>query len=237
MRLLIAIALLASAPGVGVAVLRHGGSVLATGAIAVPIAAGVLLGIFFDQVLLRRAPAIETFEHELTHAVCALLFLRRIDRFVVRRNGAGAVQHHGRFGGTIGDDFIGLAPYFLPTFTVVMILVRPLLGPRWFPGFDVGIGGTLGFHLWTTARETRENWTGTTFADAVSGRETRTDIAERGFVYSLLFIAVLGLAVTGILAAILSDGYAGFPAWARSVWETTLRFWSWGLRAARSHAS
>jgi hypothetical protein len=237
MRFLIAIVLLVCAPGVTLAFIRHGGSFLTTGTIAVPFAAGLLLGIFVDQVILRRAPAIETFEHELTHALCAIVFMRRIVRFVVRRDGAGAVQHQGRFGGTLGDDVIGLAPYFLPTFTIVMTLVRPLLGPRWFPGFDVGIGGTFGFHLWTTVRETRENWTGRAFPDAVSGRVTQTDIAERGFVYSFLFIAAFGLAIAGLLAAILSQGYAGIPAWAHSVWGTTSQVWSWGVRTARSIAS
>ena len=221
MRFLIALALLALSGGVIVSFLDFGGDLLRAGGVVIPFAAGILIGIFVDQVILRRAPAIETFEHELTHALCAMLFLRRLESFVVRRGGGGAVRHRGNFGGTFGDDFIGLAPYFLPTFTVATVLVRPVLGSQWFPWYDVAIGTTFGFHLWTTARETQGNWTGRIFPDAISGQPTRSDIAERGFVYSFLFITVSSLAVMGFLAAVLVHGYHGIPDWARVVWDTT----------------
>ena len=234
MQFLIALALLALSAGVIVAFLAFGGDLIGAGAIVVPFAAGVLMGIFVDQVILRRVPAIETFEHELTHALCAMLFLRRLESFVVRRDGGGAVRHRGTFGGVFGDDFIGLAPYFLPTLTLAAILVRPLLGPRWFPWFDVGIGGTFGYHLWTTVRETRGNWTGRIFPDAISGQPARSDIAERGFVYSFIFIVVFGLAVTGLLAAVLVHGYPGIGAWAGLVWGTTMHLAAQAMAWARS---
>ena len=80
--------------------------------------------------------------------------------FVVTRAGTGEVRHRGAFGGVFGDDFSGLAPYFLPTLTVPSVLTRPLLGARWFPAFDIWIGGTFGYYAWTMLRETRGNRTG-----------------------------------------------------------------------------
>jgi hypothetical protein len=223
MRFLIALALLGLAAGVTGAFVAFGGALLGTGAIVVPLAAGVGAGVLADRLILRRAPVIETFGHELTHAVCAIVFLRRIESFVVRWDGNGAVRHRGRFGGVAGDDFIGLAPYFMPILTVTAVLVRPLLDRHWFPGFDIGIGGVFGHHLSAATRQMRGGWTGRVFQSTLSGRPVRSDIAERGFAYSFLFITVSGLAVAGFLAAVLLEGYPGIGAWAGKVWETTWR--------------
>ncbi len=234
MRFLIALILLGIAPGVTAAFVASGGALLGAGAIAVPLAAGIVAGILADQLILRRVPVIGTFGHELTHALCAMIFMRRVESFVVRWDGNGAVRHRGRFGGVAGDDFIGLAPYFLPVLTVGAVLIRPLLGHQWFPGFDIGIGGAFGRHLSTAIRQTRGGWTGRVFPDALSGRPTQSDIAERGFVYSFLFITISGLAVAGFLAAVVLQGYPGIGAWAGQVWETTWRLGSVAIGSIRS---
>ena len=50
---------------------------------------GAMLGVLFDHFVARRRPAVGTFEHELTHAIAALIFLRRVTRFVVIRGEGG----------------------------------------------------------------------------------------------------------------------------------------------------
>ncbi len=131
-----------------------------------PLAVGFVLGVLVDERLIGRAPGAETFEHELTHALVALLFLRRVTRFVVTKRNGGWVQYSGGFGGVVADDLIGLAPYVLPTFTALSVAARPALDAGWFPWFDVWIGPTLGYHTWNTIRGTRRAWTSRPFVRA-----------------------------------------------------------------------
>jgi len=121
----------------------------------------------------------------------------------------------------LGDDFIGLAPYFLPTFTFPSVILRPIV-PLWgFPWFDLWIGFTFGYHLWSTLREIRLNWSGTSFQLAGSGEWTKTDIAQRGFIYSGLFILTFGVAIHALLLAVLEMGYRGIPVCWEQFWITT----------------
>lgn len=186
-----------------------------------PFLAGTVLGVLFDHYVMRKIPGVGTFEHELTHAVAALLFFRRIRSFVVTRHRGGHVRHSGGFGGELADEFIGLAPYVLPTFTAASILARPLIPQGWFPWFDVGIGGTFGFHLRSTLRGIRDNWSARPFQSAGSGDWTLSDIARRGRLYSLIFIIAASLAIHGSLCTILVQGIHGLPDWWGDAWRVT----------------
>jgi hypothetical protein len=121
----------------------------------IPLAFGLAAGIPLYFTLIKKLPAISTFEHELTHALVALLFFRRIHKFIVTNRRGGQVQYSGTFGGEFGDLLIGLAPYFLPTFTLIAVLVRPFLPAGWFPWYDGFIGATLAFHVFSTLEETK----------------------------------------------------------------------------------
>ncbi len=94
----------------------------------------VIIGFVFATILyyavLRNYYAIQNFEHELTHAIVALAFFRRINRFVSTSRG-GYISHSGGFGGPVGNVLITLAPYYLPTFTLIMALLRPLIPLVW----------------------------------------------------------------------------------------------------------
>ena len=97
---------------------------------------GITLGAMVTHFILLRIDGLDTFEHELAHALVALLFLRQITRFVSTRSSGGYVQHSGGFGGELGNHMIGLAPYYLPTFTIASVLFRPIVPMSWFPIFD-----------------------------------------------------------------------------------------------------
>ena len=117
-----------------------------------PYLVGTVLGIFFDLAVVRRISGLDTFRHEVGHALTALVFFRRIDRFVVTRHG-GEVYHSGGFGGELADDIIGLAPYTIPVLYLSSVLVRPFFLSRWFPWFDVWVGFAFGLHLWGNFRD------------------------------------------------------------------------------------
>jgi hypothetical protein len=193
-----------------------------TGPLLRALAVGFLVGVAVERIALRRVPVVGIFEHELTHALAALLLLRRVKRLVVDGRRGGYVESSGGFGGLAGEDFVGLAPYFMPTFSVFLVALRPLLFQGPVLWFDLLVGFTLGFHTSSTIAETRESWTRRVFFVGGSMKPTKTDIARRGFLYSSLFIAALGMAVHGLLLAILAFGYRGVPMWAALVGGTFL---------------
>jgi hypothetical protein len=220
MRFVIGIVLLILLPGAAAAFVSSLLLFVGVPALLLPIAIGALVGILLDHFVFHRVPVVETFEHEFTHAIVALMFFRRVTGFTVRKAG-GTVSHQGGFGGQFGTDCIGLAPYILPTFTVFSVLARPFVPATWFPWFDGWIGVTFGYHLWSAIQEIRESWTTKHFISAGTGEVTQTDIARRGFIYSAIFIAAFGLALHGLLMAILASGRHGAAAWARDVWNVT----------------
>lgn len=113
----------------------------------------------------------EVFSHELTHTVVGLLFFRKIHSFEAQEK-EGVIVHSSRF--SIGDRFIGLAPYYLPIFTFIMLIIRIICANKMLYVMDILIGLTLGFHLHCFLTQTRNY---------------QTDISDRGYVKSYLFIA------------------------------------------------
>ncbi len=233
MRFLVSAAFLVFLPGVATAFWNLCVRLVHTEKLLLPIAVGVVAGIVVERILVRRFHRVSIFEHELTHAVAALLFLRPVHEFRVTHDG-GYVQHGGGFGGGFGgefaNDFIGFAPYVLPTFTAVSVLARPFLTPPWFPWFDAWVGLTLGYDTLGTAREVRSNWHKGHFLRAGTGASVQSDIGSRGYVYSAIYISTATLASHGVLFSIVLRGYHGVPVWGRAVWTVTRHL---GAAAAR----
>jgi hypothetical protein len=221
MRLLTGIVLLLLLPGItaafvwNVVILTHATTIFA------PFCLGVALGILLDHFAFHRMPVVETFEHELTHAVAALMFFRRVTGFVVKRKG-GTVSYQEGFGGRLANDFIGLAPYILPLFTALSVVGRFFVPATWFPWYDGWIGLTFGYHIWSSIEETGGAWTKRKFVSAGTGEVTQTDIARRGFIYSAIFIAAFSLAIHGALIAVLVKGTGGLAGWAQHIWNVTV---------------
>lgn len=113
----------------------------------------------------------EVFSHELTHTVVGLLFFRKIHSFKAQEK-EGSIVHSSRF--SFGDRFIGLAPYYFPVFTFIMLIIRIICMNKMLYVMDILIGGTLGFHLHCFFLQTGNH---------------QTDISTRGYVKSYLFIA------------------------------------------------
>ncbi len=221
MRFLFGTILLLLLPGVTAAFVWNTVLLAHVPPILIPLAIGLLLGIVIDHFIFRRIPVVETFEHELTHAAAALMFFRRITGFVVNKKG-GTVSYHEGFGGRLGNDFIGLAPYAFPLFAALSVGGRFFVPSTWFPGYDGWIGFTFGYHLWSSIEEIGGAWTKQKFVSAGTGEVTQTDIARRGYVYAAIFIAAFALGIHGILIAILVNGTSGIAHWAGKVWGVTM---------------
>ena len=95
---------------------------------------------------------IETFSHELTHIVVALLMFRRIHSFHAEE-GSGNVT-------TSGNNYqhalapMSLAPYCLPIFTYLLLSIRCLMDFHGVWIFDILIGITISFHYFCFKSQT-----------------------------------------------------------------------------------
>ncbi len=172
---------------------------------------------------------INTFRHELTHAFVSILFFqfpivftidlrewlkaRRVRHRVAARPSTRRRRSVRRLkisefvvGGTgpaRGDFLNALAPYFLPLFTLPLLLLRPLA-----PGFivkivDVLIGATYAFHLVTAIKEFGPH---------------QSDVTRTGVIFSYVFVIVMHIVFLLIILLIASGNYAGIAAYFRAAW-------------------
>jgi len=221
MRFIAAMLMLALLPGLAASCWHLFGLALKDASRSVTMA--TVGGLALDLLVLRKFQAFVTFEHELAHAVAAILCFRRVRRFTVTRASGGYVEHSGGFGGRLFDDFIGLAPYAFPTFSLLTVLLRPLVKPQWLPWYDLLVGLCVGYHVHRGPREAVRNWSKESFP-SVAGTMVQSDIGQRGQLYSLIFIVTTTLALHGIVLAAFLDGYAGVPHWGYLVVQETCKF-------------
>lgn len=188
-----------------------------------PFAAGTFFGIVIDKILCRYLPVAEVFEHEITHALSGLPFGIIPIRIIATRNGGECRQLYftPRILLPFAIDFVTLAPYIFPTFTVVLILFRSSWPAGHLLFYDLAIGLTFGYHLWSTIRETRCNFTKAPIINPTSASLTETDIAKSGMIFSSIYIVSLSLAIHGVLMAILVEGAVGITHWRDRVWAFT----------------
>ena len=118
---------------------------------------------------------------------------------------------------------IALAPYMVPTATFTAALFTSLVVSSARPWFYGLAGVTFGYHLVSTAREIGASFTRRGFRPPGTRREVRTDIGQRGLVYSSAFILAGFLLFHGVTAALLADGHGGVPIWGRALWRGTLQ--------------
>ena len=93
---------------------------------------------------------LETFSHELTHIVVALLFFRKVHSFHAEE-GSGVVYTSGNNGMIVP---MALAPYCLPIFTYLMLSIRCILDFHGMWIYDMLIGATLSFHTFCFIHQT-----------------------------------------------------------------------------------
>jgi hypothetical protein len=136
---------------------------------------------FVSYFVLRLIPFVkkngelfQTFTHELTHTIVAVMFFRKIHSFHAEER-SGVMEHSG---GRFGDIFISLAPYCLPVFSYAFLLLRIIGAWRELMWFDIFIGITVAFH-------------GTCFSKQTGNYQT--DIERYGYLKSYLFIVVCWL--------------------------------------------
>jgi hypothetical protein len=172
------------------------------------------LAIFFPCLFVARRlfssawSYLETLEHELTHLLIGLLFLKIPVGIRVSAHEGGEVRQIG-FGST-GQTWVALAPYFFPTISLFVLIIAYLIDLK-TKTFLAVLGWTTAFHLVT-------NWSETSFR--------QPDLQKAGILKTLLILPVMNLISYGSILAFVADGRKGFGS-----------FWFEGFRNAFNLAS
>jgi hypothetical protein len=102
-----------------------------------------------------------------------------------------------------GDFLNALAPYFLPLFTLPLLLLR-LFAPGSVAGIvDVLIGATYAFHLVTAIDEFGLH---------------QSDVTRTGVIFSYAFVILMHIVFLLIILLIVSGNPTGVPAYFRAAW-------------------
>ena len=116
--------------------------------------AGIAVFIVLKKFFIKGADdSIRVFSHELNHAVVSLMLFKKVHSFHVEPD-------HGNITHTPGGRFvtvcITLAPYHLPFFTFVLLIVRAAMRPEFYWIADLLTGVTVGFYTTVFKQQTGE---------------------------------------------------------------------------------
>ena len=136
-----------------------------------------------------RTTLLSTLEHELTHALFAVLTLHRVVGMRTTWNSGGHLKFMGR-----GNWLITVAPYFFPTVCFVLILLAAIVPPLRSSIVDALIGAAFAYHVTSTMRETHPG---------------QTDLQSSGFLFCFAFLPTANLISNGLVLAYSFGGTAG----------------------------
>jgi hypothetical protein len=136
----------------------------------------------------RRLQFFFTLEHEATHLVTGLLFLKFPRRLHVHESEGGFIETYG------GNFLISLTPYFVPTPALILLLVGMTVDRRFTMPFMVLYGASLAYHVISTIWETSLR---------------QPDIRKWGAPFSLLVIVAGNTLLVGMCLAFMTGGYGG----------------------------
>jgi hypothetical protein len=135
-------------------------------------------------LLLRRMTLggfIVVLEHELTHALFAWLTFHRVVGFRASLRRGGHVRYLGR-----GNWLISIAPYFVPTLSIIAIAVLYWMPDRYLAWGSGALGATFSYHLLSTWTETHRH---------------QSDLREVGLLFSAVFLTAANALVYGLILA------------------------------------
>ena len=150
-----------------------------------------LLGLFgyliFWQLIFRKRTTgsfFSTLEHECTHAIVALLTLHGVTGMRVTWNKGG----HVRYTGGEGNWLITIAPYFIPTISIIAVAAAAFVPTQYAYQAQVLIGASVGFHLGSSYLETHD---------------AQSDLIKVGYSFCCCFLPTANLLVYSFLLAFI----------------------------------
>lgn len=125
-----------------------------------------------------------TLEHELTHAMVAILTLNRVTGLNATHTG-GVMQFQG-----FGNWLITLAPYFIPTLSLLVLGMMSLAKATYYPALLVVMGFTIAYHVQSTWHE-------------LHGQQP--DLHQAGWLFCWLFLPAANVLMALILLSALPN--------------------------------
>jgi len=150
-------------------------------------ATGFVAGAVFWVALRKKLGFFGVFEHEFAHLVMGLLMFQKPEAFF-----ATATRGHVRVGGK--NFLVDLAPYYFPTFSIILLLVFPLLKESSYPAYFAVLGFMTGYHL---------------LSKMIDFKFYQGDIKVSGKAFSVFFCLFAGLLTFGFIFAFVVGGYRG----------------------------
>jgi hypothetical protein len=136
----------------------------------------------------RAVQYLATLEHEITHILIGLLFLKRPLSIKVSATHGGEVRLTG------SNMWIALAPYFFPTVSLVVILTGAIFALERHPLFIALVGASTVYHLASTWSEFSV---------------LQDDFRDAGYLQTLWLLPVANLVFYGLIIAYVAAGRAG----------------------------
>jgi hypothetical protein len=166
---------------------------------AAPFWIGIIVYFLF-QVIFFKPMRTYVFGHELTHAVAGLLSGAQIKKIKVSKNGGSVTL-------TKDSVFISLAPYFVPFYSLIIIIIYLSLG--WFtdtrpfyPYFLFLSGFALAFHF------------ALTFYALTIGQE---DLKTYGVFFSFIFICFINCIIISLILILIFPQYINISGYFHDV--------------------
>jgi hypothetical protein len=157
----------------------------------------------------RRVRFWEVFEHELIHLITGVVFLRRPTSFVVAPDEVNGVT--GMEPGC-GITPIRLAPYFLPLFTLPLLLIKPFVPPPFDEVANFLIGFTLAFH----------------YASLIAWefRLSQDDFTSTGVIFSVVVTIFLNIVFLVVILGIVTGNCTGIVDYFKNAFDRTVEAYS-----------
>jgi hypothetical protein len=161
---------------------------------------GLIIGAGIWLVLGRKLAFFSVFEHELTHLIFSILMFQKPSSFY-------ASERRGHVSCDRGNFVDGLAPYYFPTFSYLLLALYPLLKPSAHPVFFPVLGLTTGYHVISNIGEFRPS---------------ESDIRRYGVLFSFVFCLFIGILTLGFLLGFITGGFGGGVGFIREGWHQAI---------------
>jgi branched-subunit amino acid transport protein AzlD len=135
-----------------------------------------------------------TLEHELTHAIFAILTGHAIQRIRVTAHEGGEIVYKGK-----GNWLITIAPYFFPTVTVLLLSIRLFIEQNYW--LEMGIGASIAFHITSSYVETHG---------------AQSDLKQAGKFFAFCFLPTANVLTYAFIAVYLQSGWQGLVTGSKS---------------------
>ncbi len=140
----------------------------------------------------RKNIVASTVEHEMTHAIFALLTFHNVTNIEADYEGSGVTSYRG------GRNWlITIAPYFFPTLSVAVIIVTVItfiITGKVVSWLNLALGMTTGYHLLAVIFEIHPE---------------QTDLQKVGFLWAFFFIPGANLLSYAFVFAFVDKGITG----------------------------